>query len=256
MYNIPVQILENDILTDYDIAVMLLVKKGKTLPRYPLISRMQKNETREVSFDMLRAHVSANARIRTRLLGEMPPRIPDYVLFRLVWDAETTQLLEVYIRYPDTDEFPLELEELPFELPYRWRPYEPDDLVLNSEVYDTYLTLDFDIEDYDEDYEKVEKAIWTAKYLKWLGHLKEYEIHRTQRGYHIIFRFNRPVNVYMTRLLLGDDMDRMKLDVQRYYFSGVHDTLFTHKSWVPKVNNEWKAKRNEWRMPDNIRFDP
>ena len=196
-------------------------------------------EEREVNYNMLRNHVSALSRVLVKLLGESPPILRPWVGFIISYELDTIpRILQVCFVIPNRDgsppgnvyEYCREFNAVSSMIAWEFKPGQPDDVV---SLKDHYLTLD-----YDED-----NMIWfeidlvRIKSLKEMGYVDKYEVHDTGNGKHIIVWFRDSVPVYyMKRYFFHDDEYRERADEQRFMFSGVHDTLFTHK----------RGKRNEF----------
>lgn len=219
------------------------------------LPREEFHEEREVTYHMLRTIVSHVSRVMIRAYKVFPPRLPPYVAYILFWESvEVPKLVGITLAYPKLEEgrwrdvetekdliaySPEEYSITLGEPPFLWRYKQPDDIATTANLYDTYFTIDIDIND-TKDYDKVVYTDLQLRYLRYLGIVDKFERYATKHGYHFVVRTKRPVNVYYIKFFLGDDRYRYQADYQRYIFTGVHDTLWNTKH----------DKNNEYLQPD------
>lgn len=191
------------------------------------------SEEREVTYTMLRNHVSAMARVLARIVGERPPIIRPWLGFIISYEMkEMPRILQVCFVVPDRLGNPpsnvylycREYGEVVDMIAWEWRPGQPDDIV---PIHDNYVTIDYD--DYDDP--SIELDVIKVEGLRKLGIVDNYEVKSTGRGKHLLVWFKRKVPVYyIKRYILHDDEFRERADELRFLVTGVHDTLFNRKN--------------------------
>lgn len=231
---------------------------------YDRVTKIMRKEEkpRRVTWTFFRNWVSVISRLQSELYNIRPPKIPDVVNLVLWWDCDTLELNRVCISmYIVEPEYTNILSDCTQSFIYTRFITKEWGLQFGKEdppiPRDTYFTLDFDCFDYDT-LEEVNQCLWLKRralslihYAKVRGDVRHYEIYETERGYHIVVYTNSLVPVYRVRAILGDDMDRMKMDRIRFFVSGIHDTLFTHKEWS-RIENVKPPRKNEWFKGDDI----
>jgi len=233
------------------------------------LSRLRKDEvarrvTLEFFYNWVR-HISA---FQSRWLRIRPPIIPDKWCIAIWWDQENLEtvyyvnivfeIIEPAPRLFGPYDFSEEdAQQIINELGLHFGVPDPPP---NFDVYDTYVTWDFDCYDYDninearECMRRLTNLVSILRYAKICGDVREYHVYETSRGYHVVAYFNKPVPIYRLRRALYDDEDRLKMDLIRYVFTGIHDTLFTHKQWDTRESLK-PPRQNEWLSKDNVYYD-